>query len=160
MIQASQRQTSLPYVPQDSFHLGEKSQPPYKPYRQYQYRQNADRRDIEVDRGKQVKEECPVGTRNPEESGERARLQQQCHQGNQHHAHRINEPFGNDGSQRFRKRNPIVFGQNAAAGNLAHTREHQIGGIRDKDGIDAVRGLRMLIQRSQSQQPAPPSEQV
>ena len=99
-------------------------------------------------------------TRFAEKGGKDRHLQQQRNTGNNADAKRVYQSFGNHRAKRLAKRYLIVFRQHAATRYLAHTRQHQIGGIRQEDSIYAIAAFRMLVQRFQRLLPPPTAEDV
>ena len=68
--------TSYPHVLYHPLDTCKNSQIPNHPYQKHQCRRDANQRNVEIGRSKQMKEKSPVGARYPEETGKNTGLQQ------------------------------------------------------------------------------------
>ena len=107
--------TSYPHVLYQPLYTCKNSQIPNHPYQKHQCRRNANQRNVEIGRSKQMKEKSPVGARYPEETGKNTGLQYQSHPRNQQNTDRINQAFRHYRTQGFRERYIIESRQNAAS---------------------------------------------
>ena len=67
--------TSYPHVLYQPLDSCKNSQIPNHPYQKHQCRRDANQRNVEIGRSKQMKEKSPVGARYPEETGKNTGLQ-------------------------------------------------------------------------------------
>ena len=98
-----------------------------------------------------------LGARLLEKTEKDRHLRQKSNPRNQQNAKRIYQPLRHHRPQGLCKGNIIIFGKYSTTRNLSHTGQYQIGGIRYKNGINAIACFGMSIQRLQSLLPTPAS---